>query len=159
MMLQTVTTEFEKLKIDLIKAYDAKGMRASGKFADGLLVEVTENSSGFKAVLSGDSYAQQLETGRKSGKQPPIETIKQWIQDKGVFTAILQSISISSLAFLIARKIGREGWKREQHGGVNLISEVVTDERIQRIINEVGAVEAMRLTTEIIGFLNELEVA
>jgi len=100
-----------------------------------------------------------LETGRKSGKQPPIETIKQWIQDKGVFTAILQQISISSLAFLIARKIGREGWKREQHGGVNLISEVVTDERIQRIINEVGAVEAMRLTTEIIGFLNELEVA
>jgi len=39
---------------------------------------------------------------------------------------------------LIARKIAREGWKREKFGGVQLISQVVTAERIQKIIDRVG---------------------
>ena len=71
----------------------------------------------------------------------------------------MQTITISSLAFLIARKIANEGWKRERFGGVELISTIVTDERIQMIIDDVGAVEAMRVATEIKGMFNELEFA
>lgn len=149
-----LSKEFELLKNDLIKAYDAKGMRASGKFAESLEVKV----QGLTAQLWGEDYSQQLETGRKSGKFPPINAIEQWIKDKGIANQIQGQISISSLAFLIARKIAQSGWKREQYGGVELISSVVTDERIQKIINEVGAEQAMIYTTEIITMVKQIAV-
>jgi hypothetical protein len=123
------------LKNDLIKAYDAKGMRASGKFADELVVE-----SGIDSVkLIGEKYAEQLQYGRRAGKRPPIEAIKQWIKDKGIVSNIKNDANNSSLAFLIARKIGQQGWNRQGYGGVNLIDEVITTNRIQDIINKVGA--------------------
>jgi hypothetical protein len=153
---EVLSKEFEDLKDDLIKAYDAKKMRASGKWADSLEVIAAENT----VKLMGENYSEQLEHGRAPGRFPPIQAIKQWIIDKGIFTQVLQNISVSSLAFLIARKIAQEGWKRQGQGGVELISEVVTDERIQKIIDEVGAVEAVRITSEIIAFMNQnLQVA
>jgi hypothetical protein len=161
MSSQVLSKEFELLKDDLIKAYDAKGMRASGKFAETLEVKV----NGLTAQLWGESYAQQLETGRRkdgSGTGPkwsnPTEDIIQWIKDKGIANRIQGEISISSLAFLILRKIRSKGWKREQHGGVELISEVVTDVRIQKIIDEVGVEQAMIYSTEIINLTKELAI-
>ena len=147
--------EFEKLKQDLIKLYDAKGMRSSGKWADSLEVIAQENT----VVLMGEEYSQQLETGRKEGRFPPIADIKKWIIDKGVFASALQKISLSSLAFLIARKIANEGWKRERFGGVELISSVITGERMQKIIDEVGNVMMVEISTQIITLINELEAA
>ena len=154
MSSKVLSSQFELLKKDLIIAYDAKGMRASGKFADTLEVQV----SGFTARLFGENYSQQLETGRKAGRFPPINAIEQWIKDKGIANRIQGEISISSLAFLIARKIARNGWKREKHGGVELISEVVTDARIQKIIEEVGAEQALIYSTEIIKLVNEIAI-
>jgi hypothetical protein len=140
-----LSKEFENLKKDLIIAYDAKGMRASGRFAETLEVRV----EGLNAKLFGEAYSQQLETGRRAGKFPPIDAIKQWIQDKGIASRIQGQISISSLAFLISRKIAKKGWKREGYGGVELISSVVTDERIQKIIDEVGLEQTMIFKTQI----------
>jgi len=154
MSSQVLSKEFESLKDDLIKAYDAKGMRASGKFAESLEVKV----NGLTAQLWGESYAQQLETGRRAGKFPNISAIEQWIKDKGIANRIQGEISITSLAFLIARKIAQRGWKREEYGGVELISEVVTDVRIQKIIDEVGVEQAMIYSTEIINLTKELAI-
>lgn len=150
---QILSQEFEALKADLIKLYDAKGMRSSGKWADSLEVIADENT----VVLMGEEYSQQLETGRKEGRFPPIADIKKWILDKGVFNSALQKISLSSLAFLIARKIANNGWKRERFGGVELISSVVTAERMQKIIDEVGNVMMVEISSEIITLINELE--
>ncbi|WP_396195922.1 hypothetical protein [Flavobacterium sp.] len=154
MSSKILSKEFELLKDDLIKAYDAKGMRASGKFADSLEVRV----NGLTAQLWGESYAQKLETGRRPGAFQPISAIEQWIKDKGIANRIQGEISISSLAFLIARKIEQRGWKREEYGGVELISEVVTDVRIQKIIDEVGVEQAMIYSTEIINLTKELAI-
>lgn len=154
MSSEILSKEFESLKADLIKAYDAKGMRASGKFADSLEVKV----NGLTAQIWGEDYAQQLETGRRAGRFPPINAIEQWIRDKGIANRIQGNISISSLAFLIARKIAREGWKREEYGGVELISGVITDARIQKIIDEVGDAQALIYTTEIINLTNGINI-
>ena len=62
------------------------------------------------------------------------------------------------MAFLIARKIARNGWKREEYGGVELISSVVTDERIQKIIDEVGAEQELIYTTDIINLTKEIAI-
>jgi len=143
--------EFNALKDELIAAYDAKGMRTTGAWADNLEVQVSEN----KAVIMGLPYSQQLESGRAPGKQPPSEAIKQWIIDKGIANRIQGKISISSLAYLIARKIAREGWNREQNGGVDLISEVVTPERIQKIIDRVSDIYIVNFSNEIIDYLKQ----
>lgn len=150
-----LSKEFESLKKDLIALYDAKGMRSSGKWADSLEVVTEEN----QAILYGEEYSQQLETGRKAGRFPPLNDIKKWILEKGIFTTALQTITLSSLAFLIARKIANEGWKREKYGGVELISTIITADRMQKIINEVGNVMLVQISTEIITLINELEVA
>lgn len=150
-----LSKEFESLKKDLIALYDAKGIRSSGKWADSLEVVTEEN----QAILYGEEYSQQLETGRKSGRFPPLNDIKKWILEKGIFTTALQTITLSSLAFLIARKIANEGWKREKYGGVELISTVITADRMQKIINEVGNVMLVQISTEIITLINELEPA
>jgi hypothetical protein len=158
MLNQQLVKGWELIKTDIALLYESKGMRASGAFVDSLETIYTETPTGYNAKLLGNDYAQQLETGRKAGSFPNIADIKKWIIDKGVFNTALQTITLSSLAFLIARKIANEGWKRERFGGVELISTIITPERIQMIIDEVGAVETMRITTEIKGMLNELEL-
>ena len=131
---QVITQQFDLIKLELIEKYREKGMRASGKFEESLEVITTTTN----AKIIGEDYTQQLEDGRRPGKFPPIAEIKQWIIDKGIVNQIKGEITISSLAFLIARKISKQGWKRKDHGGVNLVSEVITDKRIQEIIDLVG---------------------
>jgi hypothetical protein len=126
--------EFNSLMEDLIKEYDRLGMRASGNWEDSLEVQTTEESG----KIIGEKYSEQLEYGRRSGGFPPVQAIEKWIIDKGIVSKIQGEISVSSLAFLIARKIAREGWNREGFGGVELISNVVTDQRMQKIIDLLG---------------------
>jgi hypothetical protein len=147
--------ELELLKTELIKEYDILGMRASGKWADALEVQTTETSG----KILGLNYSEQLEFGRRAGKAPPRQAIEQWIRDKGLASRIEGQISVSTLAFLIARKIAREGWKREGFGGVELISKVVTAERIQKILDKVGFEYRLEFQSSIIKELKQLELA
>ena len=157
---EILNAEFELLRVDLIKAYDAKGMRASGKTADSLQVVDT----GLESVkLVGGRQFEQLEVGRGPSKKGPaagkgelVEIIKQWISDKGIVSDIKNDNDNSTLAFLIARKIHKQGWKREGYGGVELVSEVVTDKRIQSIINKVGAELTLTIVTRLQDELKKL---
>jgi hypothetical protein len=153
MSQEILLQEFEAIKNDIIALYDAKGMRASGDFANSLQVVLNGETS---VKLIGNDYAVQLQQGRKAGKFPPIEAIKKWIEDKGVFAQVLNEIKLSSLAFLIARKIAQEGWGRQDKGGVELISSVITEQRIQSIINKVGEVEAVKFTNTLINMLKSI---
>jgi hypothetical protein len=131
---QLLAVEFEALKNELIARYDELGMRASGQWANSLTVEASENSAG----IIQESYGEQLEFGRKPGKQPPSEAIEKWIKDRGIAPRLEKKISISSLAFIIARKIGREGWNRQEYGGTQLISSIITPDRSPQIIDKIG---------------------
>ena len=147
--------EFDKLSDDLTKKYDALGMRASGKWDRGKEVEVKESGSLTSGKITGFKYSEQLQFGRRAGGFPPIDNIEQWIQDKG----IQADIPIRSLAFLIARKIAREGWNRRKKGGVELISSVVTPERIDNIIRKVGSIHVDIIVSGFIKELRKLEAA
>ena len=119
--------------------------------SESLSAETTENSGKLYAA----DYTQNLENGRSPGKQPPSEAIEQWIKDKGIAAQLENGMSVSSLAFLIVRKIGREGWNRQQHGGTQLVSSVITPQRMQHIINRAGEAHLNNILTELTYFLKQ----
>lgn len=84
-------------------------------------------------IESSQDYFTVLETGRKPGKQPPLDPIQRWIQAKGIST----DISERSLAYLIARKIGKEGSLLYRQGGNSgVISDFINDNYIAKNLNE-----------------------
>jgi hypothetical protein len=68
----------------------------------------------------------------------------------------LGQIKISSLAFLIARKIAKEGTKYYKQGGTDLLEAVITPERIQLILDQVSEFYVDSFTSEITGFVKKM---
>tara|TARA_R110000851_G_scaffold73647_6_gene162445 strand:- start:1758 stop:2240 length:483 start_codon:yes stop_codon:yes gene_type:complete len=148
---KVLDNEFDLLMKDIQAAYLSKGMKATGKTSESI-----ENTSSLNVGrLIADENIEALEKGRSptgsssSGQVKLIDVIKQWIIDKGIVSDIKNDINNSALAFLITRKIHREGWKRKDHGGINLISDVVTNKRIQMIINKVGEAATITIVKKI----------
>lgn len=58
-----------------------------------------------------EDYYKYVENGRKAGKFPPVEKIKEWIKVKPVlpYTRGKRLPNENQLAYLIGRKIAREG--------------------------------------------------
>ncbi|AXG73949.1 hypothetical protein DVK85_06700 [Flavobacterium arcticum] len=141
-----LAAEFEALKADIIAKYEASGLKASGNWATTLAVQTTDSS----ATLMGAAYAD----GRPPGKQPPSEAILQWIKVKGIAAQAENNISLSSLAYLIARKIAREGWTPQQSGS-DIAASVATPQRMQQIIDRISDVYITQFSNDIINFLKQ----
>jgi hypothetical protein len=146
---EILAVEFEAIKKDLIKRHNDLKMKASGKWESSLKVDVLGSQDLYIARIYGVQYTEQLVFGRKPGKFPPIKAIEQWIKDKGI-AGIGKQIKISSLAFLIARKIAQEGTKYFKQGGTDLISSVFTAERIQSIIDKIREINLTYITNGLI---------
>lgn len=136
-----LASEFESLKNELIAKYDEMNIRVSGNWAENLEIETAKDSITLWGSYSPDA--------RKPGKQPPSEAIEQWLKDKGIASRLEKEIAVTSLAYLIARKIGREGWKRQ---GTPLVSSVITPERIQQIIDKIGEEQLNDFTATILTY-------
>lgn len=142
-MIQEIVNEWlDEVKEELIKNYDKLGLRASGRWADSLEPKVEQKSDVTRAIMLGEEYTGALEKpGRKptSKKQGGIlrGLIRKWIDDKGIIPK--GNISKDSLAFLITRKIHEKGIKvpnKYNKGG--LVSNVVTKEKVQELIDKIG---------------------
>lgn len=83
-------------------------MNNTGEAAASLRWKIEEGNLVIYSTMPGFNYIMTLETGRKPGKMPPVEPIQRWMQQRGI---VPRDISQESLAFLIARRIGREGSK------------------------------------------------
>ncbi|TYP71493.1 hypothetical protein [Aquimarina intermedia] len=147
---QILKSEFESIQQDLIRRHEELGMKASGDWIDSLEV----SAKGMRATIFGLDYTNYLVNGREPGRFPPIKKIEQWIYDKNI--SIEGKISISSLAFLIARKIAKEGTEYFKKGGTDLVESVITPERIQRIIDRVTEFHVSSFTSEINGLLKKM---
>lgn len=140
-----LTAEFEALKAEIAAAYGESAQEASGSWAQTLEVSVT----GYSAAVLGAGYI----NGRLPGKPPPSKAIEQWLVDKGIAQQVSKSISIQSLAFLIARKIAKQGWKPRNGGTEALIARIATPQRIQQIIDRAGGELLPHFTQQILDYL------
>jgi hypothetical protein len=105
-------------------------MNTTGQMADSLGYKWDGSTL---IIFSTEKYFTVLETGRKPGKQPPTDPIQKWIQAKGIAT----DISDKSLAYLIARKIGKEGSLLYRQGGKSgVISDFINAQYIAKNLNE-----------------------
>ena len=142
---ETLRAEFEKLRDEIVANFEASGMGASGNWGES--VQVQELPNGFTIVA--DDYI----NGRGPGKAPPSAAIEKWIEQKGIASRLNGEISVSSLAFLIARKIAREGWKPKQ-GFDDIVANTATPQRIQQILDAVAPLYVQNFTDEISAYLN-----
>lgn len=148
---QILAEEMELIKRDLIIKHKELGMPASGKWIE----SVEANTNRLSGVILAEHYTEQLVNGREPGRFPPIDRIEQWIKDKGI-QPFDSNLKISSLAFLIARKIAREGTRYFQQGGTDLVEAVITPARIQRIINRVTEFQISSFSSAITGMFQQL---
>lgn len=148
---EILAEEMDLIRLDLIKKHIDLGMKSSGQWVN-TIESITERLSG---KIVAQHYTEQLVDGRKPGKFPPIKMIEKWIVDKGI-QSLEEKISISSLAYLIARKISREGTDYFKQGGTDLVEAVITPERIQHIINRVSTFQIQAFTSEIKTVLQSL---
>ena len=127
---EKIFEQFLLLREELVEKHIELGMEASGNWIRSL--EVTKTAMSTKLI--GEDYTAQLVYGRKPGTLPPVQAIKQWIEDKG----ITSNLTTTALAWAIAMKIKRDGTNYYQKGGTDLVSSVITPDRIQKIINIAG---------------------
>jgi hypothetical protein len=103
---EAVQIFLNKVRLAYVDDQKAKGIVSSGKSAESLKTTVSPTLG----QLLGAAYFTQQKLGRRPGKFPPIEAIIQWLKDKKTFNVEGdKGPSLKSLAFLIARKISKQG--------------------------------------------------
>lgn len=124
--METSTLSFDNLQIaldsfinDFIQTYKSLLIR-DGKKATGNLIksirplDIKYSNNQMTLSISLASYWKYVENGRKPGKFPPINKILNWIKVKPVIPRPMNGLKPPTepqLAFLIARKIARDGIK------------------------------------------------
>lgn len=137
-----VFEELEDLRKRIISNIDSSGRRASGRTSESMRTDVSEN----RGVLFGRMAFGTLETGRKPGKVPVgfYQIIKQWVIDKGI--SFDSQSERNSFAYLVSRKIAREGTQLYRTGAEADVYTTEVPETIERIKDRVGFL--MRLEFE-----------
>ena len=138
----------EQTRQELISTYQRKGLKASGAFEDGLTTDTTESRTQIWTVPHtwymvhgrGKNSSQDKETVRKWVGWAGSTFLKKWVEDK--------CLSISP--FAVAYKIAREGIRvPNQHNDGALISSVINDNSIERLLSDMGIYVITDIKTEI----------
>lgn len=107
------------------------------------------NDGRFLVTFELADYWKYVEYGRRPGKMPPINAIEQWVKVKPVVPNAINGRvpDTKQLAFLIARKIGREGitgkkpltntiYSEEVNIIIEAIKRALTEQVIQSLTDE-----------------------
>jgi len=148
----------DAIKTKPISNFGKSPVDASGRLHDSVEFKVTDTGI---QILAND-YIYYLEYGRKpsendnAGGPKLYDVILDWIDDKGI---VPTDITKESLAFLITRKIHREGTTiYRQHKGQSsgLIETAITNDDILDLSDELSDAMITMMTSEI---LKDLELS
>lgn len=141
--MESIKTILDNWAIDrekvLIDNYHKKGLKASGNFERTLHHTTTEK----ELNIIGQLYTGAMVLGRKptrKGTEPGElkAIIRKWIDDKGISPK--DGISKDSLAFLITRKIHRDGIKVPNNYGNDgrLLLDTFTKESVATLMGQIS---------------------
>lgn len=107
--------------------------RATGNLQN-FQTHITLNDTTLSVSFEMEDYWKYVEYGRGPGKQPPIDKIEEWIRVKPIIPNPINGKipDTRQLAYLIARKIGREGTPA-QHP----LSDTMWSEEVNILINAI----------------------
>lgn len=144
--------ELCKILADMYRS-ELVGSMASGDLFDFDYV-ININGNYFSLVFKLQEYWQYVEYGRRAGKQPPIESIEDWIRIKPIIPYPINGKvpDTRQLAFLIARHIGREGIE-----GKKYLTNVMYSDKAEDIIQEIKQAFANQVNNYLIEQIKTLE--
>lgn len=116
------------------KELEDKGINASSNLSKTASATVELNGKHLIVYLELDHYWKYVEYGRRAGKMPPVDKIKEWIRVKPIIPNPINGKipDTKQLAFLIARKIGREGFE-----GKHPIENITNSSAIKSVIDDI----------------------
>lgn len=135
---EIIRKEIEAILDDVRKAYEESGKKVSGQF-DKDLSAVYENN---KATIIGNFTL----AGRKAGEMPPIENLKKWVLEKGIFQ-VQNDVQATSLAWAIAKTIAKKGTNKDYH--LKIYEQIITPQRIDKVIHRVSEINVNYFTQEL----------
>ena len=109
-----ITKEMQRVALQIAQAYNdliaETETNASGKLSS-FKTECVMEGSLFEVIFTLQDYWKYVENGRRPGKFPPVDAIKNWIQIKPVVPRAINGKvpSTDQLAYLIGRKIAIKG--------------------------------------------------
>lgn len=109
MELRRLSETLRQYGDNVLSDYKAALKDKGYRLADTISVRIDAMGGVYTVVLSLEEYWKYIESGRKpGGKMPPEAPILKWIREKGIQPKDTK-IKEKQLAFLIRRKIGRDG--------------------------------------------------
>lgn len=122
--------------------------RATGNLQN-FQTHITLNDTTLSVSFEMEDYWKYVEYGRGPGKQPPIDKIEEWIRVKPIIPNPINGKipDTRQLAYLIARKIGREGtpaqhplsntmWSEEVNILINAIKRNISEQVTKSLTEE-----------------------
>lgn len=153
-MLREILEKFlEAAKKELIAVQQSEGLVASGKSINSYEVDVKGTEEYLVGTISNTDYWFYVDNGRAAGKFPPIQSLKKWCEDKGLFSGMTKEYQRNGLAFVIARSIAKRGTLAHQIGGNNLFRQI-TEQRIKVLQDALFFEEDKEITKEIVTAFN-----
>jgi len=96
----------EKIIKDMKSILTTKGKDASGDLLNSFKLLLEETDTLHQSEIELATHGIYVDKGRRAGRMPPADSIRKWVNEKGIRG---NGISQESLIYLIRRKIGVRG--------------------------------------------------
>lgn len=137
---------------DLVSNYTRLGLKASGNWEKELESEVEEKAQGFRFKILGANYTYWLEHGRGPNVNQSKEALRRFVGWAGS-TFLKDWVKHKKLdinPYSVAYKIAKHGIKvPNRFNPGKLISNVITDNRINELIKQVSYIFSMNIIEDI----------
>lgn len=135
---------------DFVTSYkqslESKGKVASGNLVKSIKSKVKIDGKYILVILNLEEYYRWVELGRKPGKFPPVDKIREWIRVKPILPQPINGKlpTTNQLSFLIGRSIARNGIKptnalKESINNFDLVGKIYQyfEDEFQKQISEI----------------------
>lgn len=147
-------TPIQRIANEIVELYryqlQEANINASNTLSNTIKSVVELNDARLVVSLELEDYWKYVEYGRRAGKMPPIDAIAKWIKIKPVIPDPINGKvpDTRQLAFLIARKIGREGIE-----GRYPLRKAIYSDRMESVIEDIKHEIATQLKQQ---FINDV---